>query len=368
MRDRNLYRDVLRLDKIAKSSVEDFTSQGTRIVVDAHSIDALTRTRPDPFVEQSAFFRTHLNNPLPADLRRTLRVDLIRLVNTPEAQAHANSPAFATGSFRSQGWGVRATLDHFLPLICADRDPALIDLVTEYVERVVIQANVRGFRQARQSAVSTDIWARMQPLTSSAKARTPSRDLLDVALRVREGLTPREVPELFSRLVLSLVGFTGVALEHTLVMSMRTDADGRTFLQDHPAEHLVNECQRLAPTAWKLIRHAEVVGNPEQLQGVALMTATVQRSARHWPNPTQFDPSRWADRESLPLSEAFFPFGKHQMVCPARQFAMTFLTASIDTLRDDYRVSVGRSRGLPRAHILFSPAPQAINLARSQEK
>jgi cytochrome P450 len=367
MRDKNLYRDVVLTDRIAHQDDSDFHQGGSRIVTNAATIDRLTRTRPSPFVEQSAFFRTHASNPLPAPLRRTLRKQLIRLTHSAQAQNAMQAIRFPDGKHATQGWGISMVLRHLMPIICGDRNVRLQELTQEYVERVIIASNVRGVRKARQAEVSAGIWKQMEPYV--AELRPPKdepRDLVDVALSIRDEITLQELPEVYARLVLSTVGFTGIALEWAVIRAGERSKAGKQWIDATSSLNIISECQRIAPTAWKLIRETDPLGDGAQLEKVILMTSTIQRSARNWDRPLEFDPSRWDSAE--PSSSVYFPFGKHDMVCPARQFALDYLTAALDSVREHQDIKVLRTLRRPRAHILFVPAPRRFELHAKRQQ
>lgn len=365
MRDRNLYRDIVLMDRIAQADNSTFTHGSTSIVIDPTIIERLTAGRPDPFRDQSAFFRTHASNPLPAELRRTLRRNLVRLTVSEEAQYLIGSPQFSEGEFRMQGWGVVAVFDMLLPIICGHRSPELIALTRRYVEEVVISSNIKGIRKARQPLVSSSIWKAMEPHLQYESSQT-IRDLVDVAISIRGEISLRELPEVFARLVLSMVGFTGTALEWSLIFGLTRGSDGRPNLETFHPHDIVAESQRLAPTAWKLIRETKPTDG-EEVHKVVLMTSAVHRSAALWAEPLRFDPSRWSDGFSAP-SVAYFPFGKHNMVCPARQFALDLLEHSLSEIHAGYSVRIGRTLRRPRAHILFVPPPMKIKIkAKTRE-
>ncbi len=362
MREKNLYGDLRRIDRIASHGSSSFRNGGASIVVSPSEIDAIARADDSQFRPQTAFFRTHSRDPLPKDLRRDLRKELIRLVNTSDAQTTVLDPEFETGSFMTQGWGVEAIYQILLPIICGHRDPDLQALTHEYVRRVVVASSVRGFRKKARTVVSEDIWARMANLMANLSSNEQP-DLVGVALKVSDRLTKRELPEVYSRLVLSMVGFTGVALEWALTLGLKNTGDGSSFIAKYPVRAVMDESQRLAPAAWKLIREQPIEGVENQFRHVVLMTSAVHRSSRNWTAPLQFRPDRW-DAPSTPTTPNFLPFGRGAMLCPARQFALDILCASLEALRDNYRVELGRSRTIPRAHILFVPPRRRITIRR----
>lgn len=364
MREKNLYLDLRRLDRIAERDTASFENGGATIFLDSVDIADVTTADPREFRPQTAFFRTYARDPLPEDLRKDLRGGIIRLVNSQEARDAIAAPRFATGAFRTQGWGVEAILEMLFPLICGRRDPALQLLTREYVRRVVVGSSVRGFRKKERTRVSGDIWARMLPHILHLSPGTHD-DLIDVALRVRSRLSPRELPEVYSRMVLSMVGFTGIGLEWAVTLGMRRAKDGSRALDKFAARTIVDESQRLAPAAWKLIREQPIEGAEGSYRHVVLMTSAVHRSSRHWEKPLEFLPGRW-ESPSTPTTANFLPFGRGAMLCPARQFALDVLCVALDTLRDDYIIDIGARRSLPRAHILFAPPRRRIRITRRE--
>lgn len=363
MREKNLYGDLRRIDRIAEADTASFDNGGSTIVLDPAEVAAVASANPEEYRPQTAFFRTHARDPLPEDLRKDLRRDIIRLVNSEAAGSLTRTPRFDSGVFWTQGWGVEAVLDMLFPLICGRRDSALQQLTREYVKRVVVGSSVRGFRKRDRTRVSERIWGRMVPHLTDLPTDAHN-DLVNVALRVRDRLTPRELPEVYSRMVLSMVGFTGIALEWAVMLGMQRTRDGERALDKFPSRAIVDESQRLAPAAWKLIREQSIQGAEECYRHVVLMTSAVHRSSRYWDRPLEFRPERW-ESPSTPTTPNFLPFGRGSLLCPARQFALDVLCSALDALRANYHVDLGPRRSLPRAHILFVPPRRRIRIGRA---
>ena len=350
------------IDKIAAVDTTTFTRAGALVVTDPEEIDKLTAGRPDPFKEQSAFFKTYKQNPLPQSVRSEMRKLLIRLLMSTGGQAALKQPAIRDGVFKTQEWGVEVTFDSLLDIICGNRDRRLIDLTRRYIREVVIASNIRGVKKARRPQVSASIWKLMEPYFAELEPASVPRDLVDITLTVRASLDEAEVPEVYSRLVLSMVGFTGVALESALHLGLKRSPDGSVPLDTYPSSAIVNETLRLYPSAWKLIRESHSDATESEYREVLLMMTAVHRNPRMWNKPLSFVPQRWLDQPA-PSSVDYFPFGKHNMLCPAKQFALTFLSTTLESIQATQSVSMGRHIRGPRAHILFAPPRRTITIA-----
>ena len=128
-----------------------------------------------------------------------------------------------------------------------------------------------------------------------------------------------------------------------LHVSLAAALDGRTpTMDDVPrlgyARQVLSEALRLYPPAWALGR---IALEPCTFGGYTVPAGTgvlmspylVHRDRRWWPEPTRFDPDRWAhgagaDRHKF----AFFPFGAGTRICIGEQFAWTEALIVLATL------------------------------------
>lgn len=90
-------------------------------------------------------------------------------------------------------------------------------------------------------------------------------------------------------------------------------------------EHVMAESMRLYPPAWAIGRQAreafQLGGFAIPAKSILLMSPYVtHRSSEYWPNPTQFNPDRWAQPNERPKF-SYFPFGGGPRLCIGERFA-----------------------------------------------
>jgi cytochrome P450 len=90
-------------------------------------------------------------------------------------------------------------------------------------------------------------------------------------------------------------------------------------------EHVFAEALRLYPPAWAVGRRAKAdyqIGDYNiPARSILMMSPwVVHRDPRWFPNPEQFDPSRWAEPDNRPKF-SYFPFGGGTRVCIGERFA-----------------------------------------------
>jgi cytochrome P450 len=109
-------------------------------------------------------------------------------------------------------------------------------------------------------------------------------------------------------------------------------------------EQILLESMRMYPPAYALQRRALVdyeLGDCPVPDGSILVCSPwiLHHSARWFPEPERFDPSRWTPefRESLP-GMCYFPFGRGPRACPGEAFAMAEARLLLATLFRDWTV------------------------------
>lgn len=115
---------------------------------------------------------------------------------------------------------------------------------------------------------------------------------------------------------------------------------GMTPIEEERIDGIILEALRLHPPAWVLPRCAaeditlDEVTIPEG-SNVLISPYAYHHQAEHFPEPLNFDPSRWADMNLREAPDAFMPFGAGGRGCIGQRFAMTemraFLTAFAGT-------------------------------------
>jgi cytochrome P450 len=100
---------------------------------------------------------------------------------------------------------------------------------------------------------------------------------------------------------------------------------------------VLRETLRLSPSIWLLMRRAE---RPDLLGGHHIPAGTItiispytaHRNPRYWPDPTRFDPDRFAAGAAGAAGRPYIPFGKGPHSCLASTFAMHQMTVIMATV------------------------------------
>jgi cytochrome P450 len=108
-------------------------------------------------------------------------------------------------------------------------------------------------------------------------------------------------------------------------------------------ERVVTESMRLYPPAWIVGRRAigpyHIDGYTMPARSIVIMSQwIVHRDARHYADPSRFNPDRWMPelRASLPQF-AYFPFGGGPRRCIGESFAWMELMLMVATLAQRWR-------------------------------
>src|SRR5438045_4834402 len=111
------------------------------------------------------------------------------------------------------------------------------------------------------------------------------------------------------------------------------------------AEQVIKESMRLYPPAWSVAR---TVISEFELRGykipagsnVVMSQWIMHRDPRYFPDPEEFDPSRWATERTQKLPRfAYFPFGGGPRQCIGNSFAMMEATLLLATIAQRFRLS-----------------------------
>lgn len=345
---------------------------GTILITSPEIALDVLRDQNSYLLRESGFFRTANYTPLPGDQLLTISADLKRILRdlAPPTDAEVLEYFHRNPLLTSQDWGLRYIYWYYSSLIWGGRnDPELRRVADFYFERLILRSsilgklpptNTRDFKRA--CATATRVLDR-----HSGHPDSP-RDLGDLAKAASPPLRPSDVGELFLRLVLSLVGFTGIALEW-LPLHMRA-----TKAANEPAGAPVPdmlafflEAQRRYPTAWRLVRTPAVehqIGGHtiERGQPIVLPTVKYHNDPEHWVRPDEFSPERWsADKGAR--SRYYFPFGYGQGACPGRSSATDTLTRTFALLTQHFDVRVSRTRARnPYVLSLLAPGRTTVRL------
>lgn len=365
MREPNLYKELAKARSVEQSGKRKIVEDGVLTVLHPDPFRAYTKLGNHFFKPQSAFMRTSHCGPLSRGAQSSIRTSLVRLLIKVEKSGLLQRLEFVPGNHKLQGWGVKATFDALVDVIVPPGMDDIRSALSDYVDLVIVRANVQG-RSSNIARDCRDVWTRIEASNNFRREGSigDGQTLLDIALGVDEpGLPLRNRAELFTLLTLSLVGFTGIALEWCVLEAFTRRGKLGSWAGRSQTWQLVSEALRLRPSAWKLVRDDfDIPDSDEFFDSLMLMVHTVHLSPQHWERPEVFNPDRWIEG-SGPV-EGYFPFGSHKMICPARQFAFSYLDASLKILISDFEVKVPRIRGRPYVSILYSPAAQTIRLRR----
>jgi hypothetical protein len=299
--------------------------------------------------EQSAFLRTRSFDPLPGPVRNTVIKGLMTAVAAHDRDPAAVPRHVFTGrrSLRTQEWGIWWMRYLFRNALALDRPPAVDACIDRFVQRKILGDDVGG-RFRRMNPTDRDelhnrAGAEIERAAGGAAARN---DLVDVVAGVDFDLPTIERGELYLRLVHSVISFTGTALEWAVLLAATRDDFRSDLRAGRDVRQYLLEAQRLYPTAWRLVRVAatdhEVGGEPVTAgDDIIIATATLHRSADHWPDSKEYLPCRWA-RPEMARERAFAPFGRGRGMCPGREVAFEVIHESLRWIFDNHTVTVGR--------------------------
>jgi len=114
-----------------------------------------------------------------------------------------------------------------------------------------------------------------------------------------------------------------------------------------PVQYCIVETLRLFPTAPLLIRHPleTTTLHPEDGKPFVVNKGTtiicdiigINYDAKNFPNPTEFEPSRWEGKSELSSGD-FMSFGAGPRACLGRKFAMLEMTCFVALILRDWKV------------------------------
>jgi cytochrome P450 len=143
--------------------------------------------------------------------------------------------------------------------------------------------------------------------------------------------------------------------ENRLIAELQETLDGRApTCADLPylrfTEMVIKEAMRLYPPAWTIGREAlqdcEIGGYrvPRGAQ-VAMSQWVMHRDPRHFDQPEEFKPERWAGEQTRSLPRyAYFPFGGGPRLCIGNAFAMMEATLILATIAQRFHLALAPSQ------------------------
>ncbi|GAA2432273.1 cytochrome P450 [Streptomyces macrosporus] len=349
---------------------------GTLFVADADAARDVLVDSADTYLPQSGFFRLG-STPLPQTLRAEASGELLKVLARHDLHASFDIDSAIReagdrrGRLRHQRWGVRVVRRYFAPVIAHRRHSEINSLVDAYVASSIVPDDIVGHVVRRSHRSVPLIRAGFAEQLGRLPAQgADAQDLVDVVLRLRGELSPADRAQLLQRLVLSTVGFTGVALEWVVLLGVQHGYNGPT-VRPEQVRSLVKETLRLYPTAWRLVRVAatdhEIGGVPvHEGEHVLIGTHALHRSAAVWDEPLDFRPTRW-EKPTDDQKRSYLPFGKGKGMCPANGFAVRALEHLGHLVLRNYRGDVRLRRRKPHVRTLLAPPAGWTRLTREPQ-
>lgn len=341
------------------------TESGGWVTTDPAIVRQILLDAPERYADQSAFLRVDQDVQLQAGVRRgVLRAMLGMLADrVPRDWAPLADQAGASAVLELPGWGVLFLRRALAGAIGLDRDPALARLVDTFVQANLVRTNIKGHIGLRKSRRIRALRAEVGPFIGPSDVASTPRDLVDVVAGVRD-LSQDQRGELFLRLITSLIGATGIALEWALIALASRGA----AVTDDQIPLLVSEAQRLNPVSWIIPRQAIAdhrLGAHRIATGdsVTILTFALHRTASVWADPAAFDLSRWIGAE--PERETYVPFSLGRTTCPGRNIALRIVGDAAAAFASRYEIAHRQSPGAtPNVRTLFAPPDGELVLAR----
>lgn len=248
------------------------------------------------FKHQSGFFRIG-GSPLSEDRIKELNNEVRRLVSSCLIFESSELDSllqrcFVRSPLTSRYLGFEIAYSIFREIILKDRPEYLSDFVERYVYRSIIPKEVWAIKKSGEFEIS-----RLREEISTYLKLTSSRDevsdLLDVAILSSD--SPEEQAEIFQRLVLAVVGFTGCTVEWIFISLGKygSSAEPRDF---------VLEVMRYYSPIWRLTRTIFNQGKVSlfdfhQDDELIFNLFASSRSSLFGDSTSTFNPNRWASGE-----------------------------------------------------------------------
>ena len=322
-------------------------------------------THAGAYVNRSSFLRVDRDRQLPDEVQREVVRRLLGILAgqvLPSGNTLATTCLDGRRELRTPGWGAGFVYRAFAAVIGAGRHPGLDRVLESFVDGNVVRSEIQGRRPRRRHSVMRTLrYEAGDHLAECGPSAGAASDLIELVRDV-PGLSPPQRGELYLRLVLSLVGATGAALEWAMIFAAR---DGAALTRAR-ARAVILEAERLWPPGWMIAREAahDHVVDGQQVragQSIFVMSYLVHRAADVWGRAEEFCPDRWEGHRPDP--GAFIPFAAGSSACPARGFAASALLESVLALTGRYVAEFRRDEGSePRAGSLLVPFRGTLGL------
>lgn len=300
---------------------------------------------------ESGFFRIG-PNPLPKRLVSSLSSEvraltLKHVMEYRETVPHRVQNLIASNSYPSNNFGYLFAFDFFQEMICSNAPSEIQKAMRAYIQSSILTEDVLGRFDGQGTARRTFNIA-IAEYIEKRKKNDQLQDLLDVAIKASD--TPKEQAEIFHRLVLATIGFTGCALEWSLIGLARQ----KKFIN---GEAFALEALRFYSPIWRLTRR---VGIETELNGMLLRPGDrvfinlfqINKSLKMGKFPRRFNPHRMMEDDAKRNS---LSFGKGKRSCPAQRPALLFLSITLSEIHKQYQLGFKRNIfSLPRFSTFIS--------------
>lgn len=303
--------------RINESTVVIASNRGVREFLLDHSKE---------FEHESGFFRLG-DTPLDPLVVRQGSALVRRLLLEKQQEQRRSGASYLVQShlglkLSTQKFGHLFVAEYFRDALLFSRSSELQRMVDFFIAGSVVRHDVR--RRYRTSRWNTDKLNKLfDPLVGKEDARKQPQDLLDVAFACTNSVS--DTSEVFRRLILATVGFTGAALEHLLIHYAQYWPSGAR--SPGYARNFVAESLRMASPAFRISRTAKRSFDTENVHVNSGDQILINLKAAHtesevWPEPSTFDAQRWSNKEA---AKNFLAFGKGSRSCPASGEALICL-------------------------------------------
>lgn len=305
------------------------------------------------YEDQSGFLRTSSHTPLPLPVRHMAILAMQQQLKVHQAPSSSDIRDFLVelSPTHTQRWGVLAARFYFDSFLARDRSFALQGIVDEYINEVVVRDSIRGLGPRRRTErVFVSLCQRASRAIADEPLDAASRDLVDIVKVVGDAIGHDGVGELYLRLVLSTVGFTGVATEWLCTPRLEPARGGDVEDRGSAMARLLY-LQTILPTAWRLVR---TVAQPHELGGqlvaagddIIIATGAVNRDGGEC---------------------ATYSFGSGPGKCPARGPALRAICDIEMAIRGGLTVDTPLlQRRRPYTLTLLSPPRVPVKFARAR--
>lgn len=373
---KSLWPHLLRWEKLAADADGPFRLRfGTLFIADANAARQVLVESADSYVEQSGFFRIG-PTPLPREPRIQASREFIKVLahHGPNSSFDIDRAVHelrdGRGRLRHQRWGAELIRRYFAPVIAHERHAEINSLVDVYVTSSIVGDDIVGHAiRGPHRSVPRIRAGFAEQLKRLPAGGTGANDLVDVVLSLRGELSPADRAQLLQRLVLSAVGFTGVALEWVVLLGIQHGYNSPAVRPEH-IRSLVRETLRLYPTAWRLVRVAAADHDMDGIwvrkgEHVLIGTHAIHRTGAVWDDPLHFLPSRW-EKLTDDQRKSYLPFGKGGAMCPANGFALKALEHLGYLILHDFEGDVRLRRRKPHVRTLLAPPAGWTRLTRKR--